>query len=364
MNANELQAYVYKPLPTPAWIRLVRLLPASDPQAPLECRIILVDKDLSSIMRSALVKYSAMSYVWGSAAFTHDLFVAEIHEDRYYILKITPAVDELLRRFRSSESKVNFWIDGICLDQSNETEKAEQIPRMGQIYNGAFKTRVWLGPDGDGIKEALQILEMFAEFEAATEWETKAEDFLRAIRNQATEKFSLALNQFFERRWFSRRWVLQELALSRVALVYCGPYKIAWPVMLAAMRVLGHLIRLGALSGSPLLSQQAERAIMTTMNLPSGRRMILDNLWDFHHTECSDPRDAVRALIGFSHAGTTSSSLITIGSQASRNGKAELFYEVARLFVEKGQLSHVFHHALVFGPISNDWVKHPSWLPN
>ena len=37
------------------------------------------------------------------------------------------------------------WVDALCIDQRNLTEKAEQIPLMGKIFAGADHVLAWLG---------------------------------------------------------------------------------------------------------------------------------------------------------------------------------------------------------------------------
>ena len=37
------------------------------------------------------------------------------------------------------------WIDSICIDQDNSSEKTAQVKLMGQIYSRASFVAVWLG---------------------------------------------------------------------------------------------------------------------------------------------------------------------------------------------------------------------------
>ena len=60
--------------------------------------------------------YSAASYTWGSPTFSQDL-VVELETEGYAVIKITPNVDVMLRRFRKPVKSLNLWIDAICLDQ-------------------------------------------------------------------------------------------------------------------------------------------------------------------------------------------------------------------------------------------------------
>jgi hypothetical protein len=38
-----------------------------------------------------------------------------------------------------------FWIDALCIDQSSNDEKNDQVPRMRDIYEMAYAGFIWLG---------------------------------------------------------------------------------------------------------------------------------------------------------------------------------------------------------------------------
>lgn len=42
-------------------------------------------------------------------------------------------------------ARLFIWIDAICIDQTDENEKAMQIPLMSEIYKRAYQVNVWLG---------------------------------------------------------------------------------------------------------------------------------------------------------------------------------------------------------------------------
>jgi hypothetical protein len=43
----------------------------------------------------------------------------------------------------------HFWVDALCIDQNNIPEKNSQVSKMKEIYEGAKKIVVWLGPAAD-----------------------------------------------------------------------------------------------------------------------------------------------------------------------------------------------------------------------
>jgi hypothetical protein len=43
------------------------------------------------------------------------------------------------------------WIDAICINQSDNEEKSQQVRLMGEIYSKAEVVRVWLGPSTEDV---------------------------------------------------------------------------------------------------------------------------------------------------------------------------------------------------------------------
>jgi len=48
--------------------------------------------------------------------------------------QVTVNLEAALRRLRKRNQSVVFWIDAICIDQTNEREKSVQIQLMDDIY--------------------------------------------------------------------------------------------------------------------------------------------------------------------------------------------------------------------------------------
>jgi hypothetical protein len=47
-----------------------------------------------------------------------------------------------------TESRL-FWIDQICINQEDETEKGHQVQFMGEIFRRAYNVFAWLGMEDD-----------------------------------------------------------------------------------------------------------------------------------------------------------------------------------------------------------------------
>ncbi|KAK7540341.1 heterokaryon incompatibility, partial [Phyllosticta paracitricarpa] len=56
------------------------------------------------------------------------------------------ALQQLARNLYDKREKLlDLWVDAICIDQANASEKTQQVSLMDQIYNNATQTIFWLG---------------------------------------------------------------------------------------------------------------------------------------------------------------------------------------------------------------------------
>jgi hypothetical protein len=217
--------YTYKPLCASDAVRVLVLKPNSDFNADLEGEIIQYRRSEMFSNTDSDAHYDAISYTWGHPTFSCQLFC-----DRHSsVLNITLNVDSMLRHLRTTSSRCYLWIDAVCLNQSDATEKKEQIPLMGEIYREAKEVRIWLGKAVWDISRVFTFLKYLAIL-------AKTHKPTAAVREAALKLFTggsySPIRQFLHNPWFLRRWVLQEAALGRVTTVHCGQSKILWQVLL------------------------------------------------------------------------------------------------------------------------------------
>jgi hypothetical protein len=188
-NADDLQAgpieeYSYTPLRTDGSIRLF-VLKASK----LSCADLygeLVDYPLQEC-EGDMHGYEAVSYVWGDDQKPRYVWIGENK------LRITASLHKALLRLRNYTSDRVLWIDAICIDQANNTEKSIQVSRMATVYSNASRVRVWLGETADRSDEALTCLAYAGTDEAS---------------NMSYNSSELdSIHQLLSRDWFGRVWV-------------------------------------------------------------------------------------------------------------------------------------------------------------
>jgi hypothetical protein len=92
-------------------------------------------------------KYTALSYVWGKGPSEPECQIS----CGTYTIPVTrncfSAIYHLGKRFGA----MTIWVDAICINQRDGTEKISQLPLMVSIYPKAEVVYVWLG---DGTVES------------------------------------------------------------------------------------------------------------------------------------------------------------------------------------------------------------------
>ena len=210
-GAFENRVYKYTDV-SKGGFRLLKLSPGST--GPLRGSLTRVDS--SQATESSQVPYEALSYAWGSDAVTS---VIEIHiGDHVSQMPITPGLEIALKYLRSSQNERIIWVDQICINQTNTTEKSAQVVRMGQIYRNAERVVVWLGDEDFDTAKATTFARRTFEIEL----------FESLLQDPQYREERLALLRLLQRPWFKRRWVIQEVALARDVTVRCGRHTVSW----------------------------------------------------------------------------------------------------------------------------------------
>lgn len=144
-----------------------------------------------------------------------------------------------------------FWVDAVCINQSDDREKNDQVPRMRDIYGKAHMGFIWLGNaipwnekdligTGKDAEYQKYLIKKMQEqgvtgYEAAPDPE--GDDFLRGqglTRGKILQLSELSKNR---RSWWCRTWVIQEMVLPAQLYVAIGLHVTPWDLFLEASYV-------------------------------------------------------------------------------------------------------------------------------
>ncbi|KAK2043676.1 hypothetical protein LZ31DRAFT_585115 [Colletotrichum somersetense] len=203
--------YQYESLPLGRWFRLLHIHPGQA-HDPLVCDLVTVDLESNP-------SYKALSYVWGDPSIPAEITCSGFRRP------VTVSLFDGLRRLRHPARLETAWADAICINQSDNNEKAYQVNLMGLIYdratevvNGTHMTQGVLPgafltlTDQDGQKSALFPV---------NQRKNNLEQILKA-------QHLIAIKEPFLLPWFTRVWVLQEVGLATEATAFWGDSHIAF----------------------------------------------------------------------------------------------------------------------------------------
>jgi hypothetical protein len=201
--------------------------------------LVISDHELGS-----LPTFHALSYTWGpprkgQAEYTDADKVAIVLNGVEF--DVYPNLMHALVQLKKSSLAVFYWIDAICINQGDITERETQVSIMDRIYGSARQVDIWLGMAGSFSNEVLRMIQQMAriaESQVDKFYEIGQGGLLFAFENPEilqryglpaiTEELWYAFIDFFERKWFKRVWILQEVALAKSAVVLWGDTVLSW----------------------------------------------------------------------------------------------------------------------------------------
>lgn len=214
-------------------IRLIELQRKKDDSEDVFCSLV------TARLQDA-PEYTALSYVWGSEENS-----ATVHIDGAYF-KVTQNLKDALLHLQLPYQKPLMWVDALVINQSDISERNEQVPRMCDIYASAKHVLVWLGKGNRNLGNLLGLItevpgiipedpatltreNCFTWSETVNKWDSNASDFC-----------TLHFGDFTKLLYFSRVWVAQEVAYACKAYVIYGgnvaPYQQFYDFMDAMLK--------------------------------------------------------------------------------------------------------------------------------
>ncbi|EPE27933.1 hypothetical protein GLAREA_04724 [Glarea lozoyensis ATCC 20868] len=178
---------------------------------PIKCELILVDvidgPGLGLAATGTTIAYEALSYAWGDP--TPNCLITINGEAFLIARELANAL--LYLRDGGGGKKRYLWCDGICINQLDLQEKAQQVKNMLRIFEKAENVVAWLGLPS-------HISGQF--FYACRRLEQRDQILDEAIEPLIKQ----ALDDVLSRRWFFRTWVRQEVFAAKRMSVQIGHY--------------------------------------------------------------------------------------------------------------------------------------------
>ncbi|KAM3067208.1 hypothetical protein ACMFMF_009708 [Clarireedia jacksonii] len=243
--------------------------------------------------------YNALSYTWGDPnGKEHTIKV----NGRAF--KVKENLHQALRRLRSGFHDTYLWIDAICINQDEKTERNHQVGIMRTIYERAEKVLVWLGNECENSHNALLLAEHLYNYRQSEEDLAK-----HVFTTPDIALYFKALKELFARSYWRRIWVVQEITVAKDVLVICGSHSVSLQILIEAQKVMSSEQGQRALALQPLEDNIWSQIIW---NGPSSihasragfleKKLSLYEAVQYHYQKgASDPRDKLFALMGLSN---------------------------------------------------------------
>ena len=271
-------------------------------------------------------EYVALSYHWGDQTSTRSISL----DGR--TTKVTASLEGALQALRSRSIRVA-WVDALCINQPDNSEKVYQLSQMDMIFSKAAKVIAWLGPAADDSGNAMQALGSM----------------------QFSSRHNRAIEQLLHRPYWNRAWIIQELAKASKAEVWCGHQMLPWDVFFRGVQGWWAYtkIRVGDFE-HPIMTLQYFRNAEAEVKKGAARMLLSAAMVRSLHTKATLPRDKIYAMLGLAR---DSRDTVPTPNYLEPNGA--VFDTVLRLMIiEQGQLNLIF-----LAGIERARGIPPSWLP-
>ncbi|KAH7120900.1 heterokaryon incompatibility protein-domain-containing protein [Dendryphion nanum] len=327
------EQFYYEPIPYDSkTIRLLTLYPGS-PKEDIACHLEVVSLDSNP-------QYETLSYAWGCQELVKPIYLNN------QPVRITENLHAALQHLRLQDDCLCLWVDAICIDQKNLSERSAQVAMMRDIYRSSTRVYVWLGtlhPTTTTSSGTNNTLSPVSRVDSGVDcsfgdeiWQSVGGSFAqsRSDMNMNTsnpfglvEHFArdkhyyempgfqepingrtaildvkpyLAMHEFLSETWWSRVWCVQEILLAPNAVLVYGSWRMNWD-----------FLRLASINGRKHSVMNCCSA--TQMQMPAALWVFrdddvvekrlhyegLNNLLRFYsHRHCQDPRDKVYGLLG------------------------------------------------------------------
>lgn len=219
-------ALLYEPLDSKSSsIRLVTIEPGEF-QDEIRCY-------LRTVLLDSCPAFEALSYVWGDPNITRPISL------NGQPFQVTVNLESAIRHLRSSTPRT-FWIDAICVNQSNIPERNSQVQLMAKIYQRTTGTIIWLGPSTVNSMLAFTFLrgveirglpfgELWNDTIAFEATVSKLNHNLIGHEWSGSLDYVMnSLDDILYREWWERIWVVQEVSMSKKAFLQCGADEFSW----------------------------------------------------------------------------------------------------------------------------------------
>lgn len=334
--------------------------------------------------------YIALSYTWGPAPYQKGRSASTIYSMTLNdeLFPVQQNLYDALRHLGRHVRKRNqfFWVDALCINQNDISERSEQVRHMKEIYEGAASTFAWLGIpfDEEETKLAVELMRDFNKYlhSGLRANNDDIEIVLRGIDashaafpgTTGTKQWTAwdGIAEMLNQPYWHRVWIYQEATTPGPITFFCGEHSFK-DILLSATISFG--ITFSKLPHFPTRFVEAAGPGGSAGDISSARlarekgrgRCLIDLMQEMRKADCTNARDRVYAPLG--HAVDVPTGRIDVDYKRT---VGELYTDVMRYLLLETRLD-LAALGFVFTPAPesrNGYLKMmfetevPSWVPD
>lgn len=246
--------------------------PADDESEVIKCTLQTCDPE-------GAPSYECLSYVWGNPEYPREIL------SEHSGFRVTENLHNALQRLRLAGQTRVLWIDAICINAQDMTERSHQVSGLFNRYSEAERVVFYLGEATAATRTTMDYLSRMRPLAPLASKKTDADFVNEDLLNQG-------VRDLVSRRFFRRAWIIPEVFHARQAVVLCGSQSVPSEAF----------ARIAEVSHGPV--NQQSRAVLE--NFPGGKRhppgqsCTKGTLWElmqqFRFTQAANPRDRIYTL--------------------------------------------------------------------
>lgn len=316
--------FQYDTLPGQDYIRLLAFLPPDECDGAICCT-------LETYKLAEAPEYHALSYCWGDGDADETIVCCERS------LKVTKSLKAVLlsmRKHRNGQFSIPngrdslsvrtrnlFWVDQICINQNDTTERNHQVRLMRSLYEKASIVLISLGQDFDRL--GAPVSDLFTKLAGLDHfnkfWSTRQNGSLLELDKFPTseEMVEMGLPAFGEDPWlaweacmrssyFERVWVVQEVLSAQLGLIISEGGFMSWESWVKGVWWLTLQNKFANTRARTLMPPAITGLCASYKYGPIASvltRKLHDLVRDVRRLQCKEPKDKIYALAGIATDG-------------------------------------------------------------
>lgn len=169
-----------------------------------------------SLVDDDLPPWKALSYRWGEDNPESTIYLND------HPIRVRKGLQAFITQMIAEKRRDWYFIDALCIDQDNESERAVQVQQMGEIYRRAEEVVVW-------IMHEPYHYEMDENDPSVYHVVYDIDNVTYDFASFSSDEINHAVLQ---NSYWSRLWVVQEVLLAQRLTIRIGNAEVNWSDLL------------------------------------------------------------------------------------------------------------------------------------